>query len=363
LGASRVNYRFTIDDATIWARPWTAAVPLTRTDGPMYEYACHEGNARSVEGMPGRRTRAGYQSTMNIDRYRVRPGDRTVLTRHRPGDTSTLRDKDAAQERLLRSITHLEERLELLNAQNERALLLIFQGMDASGKDGAIKHVMSGVNPLYTEVHMFKQPSSEEMDHNFLWRAVKALPARGNIGIFDRSYYEDVVVVRVHPEILAAQQLPRDLIGRNIWKERFEDIRNLERHLIRNGTVIRKFFFHVSKQEQRSRLLERFDTPDKNWKFSARDVRERQNWAKYTAAYRDVLAATSTRESPWYVIPADHKWFARLLVAEVINGTLDQMELKAPVLSPAEKRHLLNVRRLLGSSPARRPKTAVKRPG
>jgi PPK2 family polyphosphate:nucleotide phosphotransferase len=297
---------------------------------------------------------------MNIDRYRVRPGDRSALSRHRPGDTSTLRDKDAAQERLLRSIAHLEERLELLNAQNERALLLVFQGMDASGKDGAIKHVMSGVNPLFTEVHMFKQPSSEEMDHSFLWRAVKALPARGNIGIFDRSYYEDVVVVRVHPELLNAQQLPPDLIGPRIWNERFEDIRSLERHLSRNGTVIRKFFFHVSREEQRERLLERFETANKNWKFSARDVRERQNWAKYTAAYRELLGATSTKEAPWYVIPADHKWFARLLVAEVINDTLDRMDLKAPVLSQIEKRHLATVRRLLGQTLAPKRKRAVK---
>jgi PPK2 family polyphosphate:nucleotide phosphotransferase len=297
---------------------------------------------------------------MNIDRYRVRPGDRRALSRHHPGDTSTLRDKDAAQERLLRSITHLEERLELLNAQNERALLLVFQGMDASGKDGAIKHVMSGVNPLFTEVHMFKQPSSEEMDHSFLWRAVKALPARGNIGIFDRSYYEDVVVVRVHPELLNLQQLPPDLVGPRIWNERFEDIRSLERHLSRNGTVIRKFFFHVSKEEQRERLLERFETADKNWKFSARDVRERQNWAKYAAAYRELLGATSTKEAPWYVIPADHKWFARLLVAEVINDTLDRMDLKAPVLSQIEKRHLATVRRLLGPSSAPSRRGSVK---
>ena len=300
---------------------------------------------------------------MNIDRYRVRPGDRSALSRHRPGDTSTLRDKDAAQERLLRSITHLEERLELLNAQNERALLLVFQGMDASGKDGAIKHVMSGVNPLFTEVHMFKQPSSEEMDHSFLWRAVKALPARGNIGIFDRSYYEDVVVVRVHPELLNAQQLPPDLIGPRIWNERFEDIRSLERHLSRNGTVIRKFFFHVSKEEQRERLLQRFETADKNWKFSARDVRERQNWAKYAAAYRELLGATSTKEAPWYVIPADHKWFARLLVAEVINDTLDRMDLKAPVLSQIEKRHLATIRRLLGPTLPPKRRRAVSRRG
>jgi PPK2 family polyphosphate:nucleotide phosphotransferase len=285
---------------------------------------------------------------MNIDRYRVRPGDRTALSRHRPGDTSIFRDKALAEEWLRRSIVHLEARLELLNAQNERALLLIFQGMDASGKDGAIKHVMSGVNPLYTEVHMFKQPSSEEMDHDFLWRAVKALPGRGNVGIFDRSYYEDVIVVRVHPEILKEQQLPPDRMGPKIWKERYEDIRALERHLWRNGTTIRKFFFHVSKQEQRERLIERFTEVEKNWKFSARDVRERQNWATYTAAYREALAATSTAEAPWYVIPADHKWFARLLVADVINDTLDRMDLKTPVLSPADKRGLAEVRRQLG---------------
>jgi PPK2 family polyphosphate:nucleotide phosphotransferase len=292
---------------------------------------------------------------MNIDRYRVRPGDRRALTRHRPGDTAPLRDKDAAQERLHQSVVHLEQRLELLHAQNQRSLLLVFQGMDASGKDGAIKHVMSGVNPLCTEVHMFKQPSSEEMDHDFLWRAVKALPGRGTIGIFDRSYYEDVIVVRVHPEILQQQQLPLDRIGPRIWKERFEDIRHFEHHLWRNGTIVRKFFFHVSRREQRERLLERFDDPDKNWKFSARDVRERDNWGKYTAAYREALAATSTSYAPWYVVPADHKWFARLLVAEIIIRTLDEMELKVPVLSPEERRRYAAVRRsLAGPSRATR---------
>lgn len=293
---------------------------------------------------------------MNIDQYRVRPGDRTVLARHRPGDTSPLHDKDAAEERLQHSVLHLEERLELLHAQNQRALLLVFQGMDASGKDGAIKHVMSGVNPLYTEVRMFKQPSSEEMDHDFLWRAVKALPGRGTIGIFDRSYYEDVIVVRVHPEILRDQQLPPDRIGPRIWQERFEDIRHFERHLWRNGTVIRKFFFHVSRREQRQRLLERFDDPEKNWKFSARDVRERENWSKYTAAYREALAATSTPYAPWYVVPADHKWFARLLVAEIIIRTLDQMALKPPVLTAEEKRRYASVRRSL-AGPVRRARS------
>ncbi len=296
---------------------------------------------------------------MDIDRYRVRPGDTTALSRHRPADTADLRDKDAAQERLAQGIVHLEERLALLHAQNQRALLLVFQGMDASGKDGAIKHVMSGVNPLYTEVHMFKQPTSEEVDHDFLWRAVKALPGRGTIGIFDRSYYEDVIVVRVHPEILGEQQLPPDRIGPRIWQERFEDIRDLERHLWRNGTTIRKFFFHVSRREQQRRLLERFDDPTKNWKFSARDVRERENWTKYTAAYRQALAATSTEQAPWYIIPADHKWFARLLVADIIIKTLDQMDLRAPVLSASDKRSLAGVRRQL-AAPVRRGR-AVRR--
>jgi PPK2 family polyphosphate:nucleotide phosphotransferase len=202
---------------------------------------------------------------------------------------------------------------------------------------------------------MFKQPSSEEMDHDFLWRAAKALPARGTIGIFDRSYYEDVIIVRVHPEILPEQQLPAERIGPRIWQERFEDIRAFERHLWRNGTVVRKFFFHVSREEQRARLLERFDDPEKNWKFSARDVRERQNWNRYAAAYREALAATSTIEAPWYVIPADHKWFARLLVADVINHTLDHMDLKVHVLSRLEKRTLAAIRRqLVGPQAARR---------
>lgn len=297
---------------------------------------------------------------MNIDRYRIRPGDRRALIRHHPGHTDVLHDKDSAAQRLDHATAHLGERLELLNAQNERSLLLIFQGLDASGKDGAIEHVMSGVNPLFTNVQMFKQPSNEEMDHNFLWRAVKALPGRGTIGIFDRSYYEDVIVVRVHPELLAQQQLPADRIGPRIWRERFEDIRAFERHLWRNGTTIRKFFFHVSREEQRQRLLERFDNPEKNWKFSTRDVRERRSWRRYALAYREALAATSTTWAPWYVIPADHKWFSRLLVAEVVVRTLDQMDLRAPVLTAEEKRSLAAVRQELVGRRRARP-TASRR--
>jgi PPK2 family polyphosphate:nucleotide phosphotransferase len=285
--------------------------------------------------------------SMNIERFRVRFGDRQAITRHSASYTAGLHDKDAAEEYLKSGITHLEERLEVLHAQAEHALLLVFQGMDASGKDGAIKHVMSGVNPIFTEVHAFKQPSSEDLAHDYLWRAAKALPARGTIGIFDRSYYEDVIVVRVHPELLAEQPLPRARRGPRIWQERFEDIRGFERHLWRNGTTIRKFFFHVSRQEQQKRLIERFDEPSKNWKFSARDVRERTHWNSYMRAYREALAATSSEQAPWYVIPADHKWFARLLVAEVITQTLDKMVLTVPTLSPREKRGLMAVRRQL----------------
>lgn len=284
---------------------------------------------------------------MNISRFRVRAGDRGAITRHSAGYTAGLRDKAAAEQHLLQSIPHLEARLELLHAQAEHALLLVFQGMDASGKDGAIKHVMSGVNPIFTECHAFKAPSSEELAHDYLWRAAKALPARGHVGIFDRSYYEDVIVVRVHPEILAEQQLPRECRGPQMWKERYEDIRSFERHLTRNGTTIRKFFFHVSKQEQQERLLERFDDPMKNWKFSPRDVHEREHWNAYMGAYREALAATSTADAPWFVVPADHKWFARLLVAEVIVQTLDAMKLTSPRMSPTAKRSLAGVRRQL----------------
>jgi PPK2 family polyphosphate:nucleotide phosphotransferase len=298
---------------------------------------------------------------MNTDRFRVRFGDHGAITRHDASYTAGLRDKAAAREHLHHGILHLEQRLELLHAQAEHALLLIFQGMDASGKDGAIKHVMSGVNPIFTEVHAFKQPSSDELAHDFLWRASRALPARGTIGIFDRSYYEDVIVVRVHPEILATQRLPPDRRGPRIWQERFEDIRAFERRLWRNGTTVRKFFFHVSRPEQQRRLLQRFDDPTKNWKFSARDVREREHWNSYMGAYREALAATSSTHAPWYVIPADHKWFARLLVAEIITKTLDGMALKAPTLSPTEKRGLMRVRReLAAGSPLRPPAVRVR---
>jgi PPK2 family polyphosphate:nucleotide phosphotransferase len=284
---------------------------------------------------------------MNIDRYRVRPGDRTVLTRHRPGDTNALRDKDAAQERLLAGILHLEERLELLNAQNERALLLIFQGMDASGKDGAIKHVMSGVNPQGVQVFSFKAPSSEELDHDFLWRTSKSLPERGRIGVFNRSYYEEVLVVRVHPEYLQGEKLHPSLIKKDIWSERCEDIANLERYLTRNGIVVVKFFLHVSRKEQKKRFLERLDQPDKNWKFSSSDAKERGHWDEYMAAYEHAIQRTATPHAPWYVVPADNKWFTRLIVASAAIEALESLKLHYPKVGEAQKKELGKARALL----------------
>jgi PPK2 family polyphosphate:nucleotide phosphotransferase len=283
----------------------------------------------------------------DVERFRVRPGDEAALARHRPGDTARFRDKKSAIEYLRKGVERLEARQELLYAQGEHALLLIFQGMDASGKDSAIKHVMSGVNPLGTDVHAFKQPSSEELSHDYLWRAVKSFPARGRIGIFNRSYYEDVLVVRVHPDLLTKQRLPEQCIKPRIWNERFEDIRALERHLWRNGTTVRKFFLHVSRSEQRRRLLERLDDPAKNWKFSPADLDERAKWSAYTKAYRQALAATSVSHAPWYVIPADHKWFAHVLIAEIIVQTLDELDLAFPKLSASQKRELARAHRRL----------------
>jgi PPK2 family polyphosphate:nucleotide phosphotransferase len=287
------------------------------------------------------------KSLGGVERFRVRPGDQDALARHRPDDTARFRDRDAALDHLRKGVERLEARQEQLYAQGEHALLLIFQGMDASGKDGAIKHVMAGVNPLGTDVHAFKQPSSEELSHDFLWRAVKALPARGRIGIFNRSYYEDVLVVRVHPELLTKQRLPEDCITPRVWNERFQDIRAFERHLWRNGTTVRKFYLHVSRSEQRRRLLKRLDDPAKNWKFSLADLDERAKWKAYMTAYRHALAATSVPHAPWYVIPADHKWFAHVLIAEVIVQTLDGLDLAFPKLSAGQKRELARARRRL----------------
>jgi PPK2 family polyphosphate:nucleotide phosphotransferase len=236
---------------------------------------------------------------------------------------------------------------DMLYAQDRWAVLLIFQAMDAAGKDGTIKHVMSGVNPQGCQVFSFKTPSSEELDHDFLWRCMKYVPERGRIGIFNRSYYEETLVVRVHPEFLEKQTLPPELVTKDIWKERFHDIRNFERYLTRNGVVIRKFFLHVSKGEQKRRFLERLENPEKNWKFSANDIKERAYWGDYMTAYEDVIRYTSTPEAPWYVVPADNKWFTRIVVAAAIIETLDGLNLQYPKVSKEKLKELAAARQVL----------------
>ncbi len=286
---------------------------------------------------------------MNTRRFRVSGGDRDVLARIRPGETGRFESKDAALAHLHKGIEHLDRLQHQLYAQDRYALLLIFQGMDGAGKDHVIRHVMSGVNPQGTDVHAFKQPSSEELAHDFLWRAARVLPARGRIGIFNRSYYEEVLVVRVHPALLAAEKLPPSRIGRRLWTHRFEDIRAFERHLWRNGTIVRKFFLHVSRNEQRRRLLERLEDPAKNWKFSPSDLLERRDWRAYQRAYADALAATSRSHAPWYVVPADHKWFAQALVSDVVVEALESLDLSFPSLTPSQRAQLGRARRQLKS--------------
>jgi PPK2 family polyphosphate:nucleotide phosphotransferase len=268
-----------------------------------------------------------------------------------PGDTLELtsEDKPRAKEALATGIEALAELQDMLYAQDNWAVLLIFQAMDAAGKDGAIKHVMSGVNPQGCQVYSFKAPSSEDLDHDYLWRCMKCLPERGRIGIFNRSYYEEVLVVRVHPEILERQQLPSDLEDKGIWKRRFREINHFEEYLADNGTIVLKFFLNVSKEEQKKRFLERIDRPEKNLKFSSADVKERQRWDDYQAAYEDVLNHTSTRHAPWYVVPADHKWFSRLAVGAVILQTMRDLKLAYPTIDEAQKQELLKAKEMLES--------------
>ena len=264
--------------------------------------------------------------------FRVVRGKDFRLKDIAPGDTLefTAQDKSRAQEAHAMGIKALTELQDKLYAQDKWAVLFIFQAMDAAGKDGAIKHVMSGINPQGCQVFSFKSPSAEELDHDYLWRCMKVLPNRGRIGIFNRSYYEETLVVRVHPEFLVQQKIPPALVTPDIWKQRFEDIRNFEQYLARNGVVVRKFFLHVSKQEQRRRFLERIDNPDKNWKFSASDAAEREHWAKYMQAYEDMIRHTASEEAPWYVVPADNKWFTRVVVAAAVIETLASLDLKYP---------------------------------
>ncbi|HZJ11768.1 MAG TPA: polyphosphate kinase 2 family protein [Methyloceanibacter sp.] len=271
-----------------------------------------------------------------IERFRVRKGDGFKLADYDPGDTCGLDiDKKDGKEILEAGVKRLSKLQERLYAEGRWAILMILQGIDTSGKDGVIKHVLSGINPQGCEVTSFKQPSQLELAHDFLWRTTVALPARGRIGIFNRSYYEETVVVRVHPELLEKQNLPPKLVTDDIWKQRYEDINNFELHLARNGTVPFKFFLNISKEEQLERLLARADDPDKRWKFSLYDVEERKRWDKFIAAYEDTIRHTATEHAPWYVVPADHKWFSRLLVAAVLVERLEALDLQFPKFDEA----------------------------
>lgn len=259
-----------------------------------------------------------------------------------PADTSkfTSEDKPRAKEALTIGIEALAELQDMLYAQDRWSVLLIFQAMDAAGKDGAIKHVMSGVNPQGCQVYSFKAPTSEDLDHDYLWRCIKCLPERGRIGIFNRSYYEETLVVRVHKAILENQKLPPSLITKNIWDDRFEDIRNFEKYLTRNGVIIRKFFLNVSREEQKKRFMERLDHPEKNWKFSAADVKERAYWDEYMDAYQDMIRNTSTPDCPWYVVPADNKWYTRIVIAAAIIEALGSLNLHYPKVNAAMREEL-----------------------
>jgi PPK2 family polyphosphate:nucleotide phosphotransferase len=280
--------------------------------------------------------------------YRVDDADSFRLKDWDPGDTNNLDiEKKDAKELLAEGVKRLSDLQERLYAQDRWAVLLIFQAMDAAGKDSVIEHVMKGVNPQGCDVYSFKQPSQEELDHDFMWRSARCLPERGRIGIFNRSYYEEVLVVRVHPEILAKEKMPTNLVTKDIWKERFKDIRAFERYLSRNGTLILKFFLHVSKEEQKRRFLERIEEPSKNWKFSMGDVAERKLWDKYMAAYEDMIRNTSRPEAPWHVVPANNKWFTRLVVAAEVVEALDRLGLKYPKVSGTARRDLEKVRQIL----------------
>lgn len=281
--------------------------------------------------------------------YRVTNGKKFRLKDVDPGDTGDLKsdDKPRAKEALQTGVDALAQLQDVLYAQDRWSVLLIFQAMDAAGKDGTIKHVMSGINPQGCQVSSFKGPSSLDLDHDYLWRCIKELPERGRIGIFNRSYYEETLAVKVHPEFLAGQKLPKECVTKHIWDERFEDIRNFERYLTRNGTIVLKFFLHVSKDEQKKRFLERLELPEKNWKFSATDAKSRAFWDDYMKAYEKTIQETATNDSPWYVVPADNKWFTRVIVAAAIIEALSSLNLHYPKVSEAQKKELALARKLL----------------
>ena len=284
--------------------------------------------------------------------FRVTNGRAFRLKDVDPADTLdlTAEEKPRAQEALALGVDVLAKLQDKLYAQDRWSVLLIFQAMDAAGKDGAIKHVMSGVNPQGCQVFSFKAPSSEDLDHDYLWRCMKCLPERGRIGIFNRSYYEETLAVRVHPEFLASQKLPPRLVTKDIWKQRFEDIRAFEQYLTRNGTVVLKFFLHVSKKEQKKRFLERIENPAKNWKFSANDAKEREFWNDYMDAYEDTIRNTATKDAPWYVVPADNKWFTRVVVAAAVISALDALDLAYPEVGKEQQADLAAAKKVLLAS-------------
>ena len=285
---------------------------------------------------------------INSKDFRVRPGEKVRLTEWPTSVKLICKSKDQYQELLAEHVEKLSSLQRLHYASNRYALLLIFQGMDAGGKDGAIRHVMSGVNPQGCEVFSFKQPSAEELEHDFLWRTTRRLPERGRIGIFNRSYYEEVLIVRVHPEILVGQELPDESLYKEaVWKGRYRSIVDLEEHLHRNGTRILKFFLHLSKDEQRKRFLDRIDEPDKNWKFSLADIHERKYWKSYMKAYEECLHATSTHHAHWYVVPADDKENARLIVSQIVLDTFDDLKMAYPTTTAKRRRELKSIRKLL----------------
>ncbi|HEX5491300.1 MAG TPA: polyphosphate kinase 2 family protein [Candidatus Udaeobacter sp.] len=281
--------------------------------------------------------------------FRISKGKNFRLKDVDPDDTLdfTKADKARSKEALASGVEALAQLQDKLYAQDKWAVLLIFQAMDAAGKDGAIKHVMSGINPQGCQVYSFKSPSADDLDHDYLWRCMKCLPNRGHIGIFNRSYYEEVLVVRVHPAFLAKQKLPPELIGKNIWEGRFEDMRNFEQYLARNGIIVRKFFLHVSKKEQKQRFLDRIDDPLKNWKFSSNDASERDYWDDYMKAYEEMIQETSTKYAPWYVVPADNKWFTRVIVASAVIETLDSLDLAYPEVDESKLKELAAAKKKL----------------
>lgn len=279
--------------------------------------------------------------------YRVEDGKNFRLKDYDPADTGGWHAKERAEEALQQGVARLAELQDRLYAQDRWAVLLIFQGMDAAGKDGAIKHVMSGVNPEGCQVYSFKVPTEAELRHDFLWRTTLALPQRGHIGIFNRSYYEEVLIVRVHPEVLKAEKIPPSLVTKNLWGERFEDIRSFERHLARDGTVIRKFFLNLSKKEQKRRFFARLDQPEKNWKFSAADIHERECWDDYMNAYEEMIINTASKYAPWYAVPADNKWLTRLVVSSVIVDALEELDLSYPEVDAVKRKELSAARKLL----------------